>query len=130
MSPGSCIAPVAASHQTYERIGWAQVKRASIEFALPILTPGGAVYLIRELARSSPLADVLAGKPVDLLDGTAAVAGRIYTSGKGTLLILAIRDAPAKACMIRQQFVKHVADHKDTPVLAFPNQAHRWGVRT
>jgi len=104
------------------------VRRASIEFALPILIPGGAVYLLANLSHGSPLADVLAGKTADLLDGTAAFAGRISTSTKGTLLIIVIRDAPADACMIRQQFAQHVARGEDTPVLAFPNQARLWGV--
>lgn len=130
MSAGSCAAPASASRPKYEQIGTARVRRASIEFALPILIPGGVVYLYMEIPHSSPLADVLDGEPADLYAGTACTpAGRIYTSTKGTLLILAIWDAPAKACMVRQQFVKHVADRKDTPVLAFPKQAHLWGVR-
>jgi hypothetical protein len=46
---------------------------------------------------------------------------------KGRLLVLDIDGAPALACVVRQQLVKHVERKEATPVLAFPNEAAVWG---
>lgn len=126
---GLCGHPVAAPRPKYERIGTARLTRARVEFVLPILIPGEAVYLYQNLGHTSPLADVIAGGSADLYDGTATKAGRISTSSTGKILILAIPAAPADACVLRRQFARHISRGEETPVLAFPDQARKWGCR-